>query len=176
MSQLFQLSCGIIKSAFINDNNEFAVEMHLLSHVLTALCSSRSSFCSGRTFLILCDYSFLRADMGQFDATKGKQALEIRSSLSDRRALTDPILPGDSADLAHARSLQWAKAHGESSFFSMFFLPLCRETTPPFPPPSPRLPHSCFFCTLSQIMTHTHTHTRTSSNNRSDRHHHLFII
>nr|XP_040051163.1 mucosa-associated lymphoid tissue lymphoma translocation protein 1 isoform X2 [Gasterosteus aculeatus aculeatus] len=50
-------------------------------------------------------------DMGQFDATKGKQALEIRSSLSDRRALTDPILPGDSADLAHARSLQWAKAH-----------------------------------------------------------------
>ncbi|KAL6114759.1 malt1 [Pungitius sinensis] len=50
-------------------------------------------------------------DMGQFDATKGKQALEIRSSLSERRALTDPILPGDSADLAHARSLQWAKAH-----------------------------------------------------------------
>ncbi|KAM8885387.1 mucosa-associated lymphoid tissue lymphoma translocation protein 1 isoform 2-T2 [Spinachia spinachia] len=50
-------------------------------------------------------------DMGQFDATKGKQALEIRSSLSERRALTDPILPGDGADLAHARSLQWAKAH-----------------------------------------------------------------
>ncbi|XP_068461354.1 mucosa-associated lymphoid tissue lymphoma translocation protein 1 isoform X2 [Clinocottus analis] len=52
-------------------------------------------------------------DMGQFDATKGKQALEIRSSLSERRALTDPILPGDSVDLAHAhaRSLQWAKAH-----------------------------------------------------------------
>uniref|UniRef100_A0A671UKT1 MALT paracaspase 1 n=1 Tax=Sparus aurata TaxID=8175 RepID=A0A671UKT1_SPAAU len=50
-------------------------------------------------------------DMGQFDATKGKQALEIRSSLSERRALTDPILPGDSADLAHAHSRQWAKAH-----------------------------------------------------------------
>ncbi|XP_034081200.1 mucosa-associated lymphoid tissue lymphoma translocation protein 1 isoform X1 [Gymnodraco acuticeps] len=48
-------------------------------------------------------------DMGQFDATKGKQALEIRSSLSERRALTDPILPGDSGD--HAHSLQWAKAH-----------------------------------------------------------------
>ncbi|KAK5870853.1 hypothetical protein PBY51_003765 [Eleginops maclovinus] len=48
-------------------------------------------------------------DMGQFDATKGKQALEIRSSLSDRRALTDPILPGDSGD--HAHRLQWAKAH-----------------------------------------------------------------
>lgn len=52
--------------------------------------------------------------MGQFDATKGKQALEIRSSLSERRALTDPILPGDSADLAHAHSRQWAKAHGET--------------------------------------------------------------
>uniref|UniRef100_A0A8C9Y916 MALT paracaspase 1 n=1 Tax=Sander lucioperca TaxID=283035 RepID=A0A8C9Y916_SANLU len=50
-------------------------------------------------------------DMGQFDATKGKQALEIRSSLSERRALSDPIQPGDSADLAHARSLQWSKTH-----------------------------------------------------------------
>ncbi|XP_041643572.1 mucosa-associated lymphoid tissue lymphoma translocation protein 1 isoform X2 [Cheilinus undulatus] len=50
-------------------------------------------------------------DMGQFDATKGKQALEIRSSLSERRALTDPILPGDSADLAHTLSRRWAKAH-----------------------------------------------------------------
>ncbi|KAM4578910.1 mucosa-associated lymphoid tissue lymphoma translocation protein 1 isoform 2-T2 [Fundulus diaphanus] len=50
-------------------------------------------------------------DMGQFDATKGKQALEIRSSLSERRALTDPILPGDNADLVHAHSRQWAKAH-----------------------------------------------------------------
>lgn len=48
-------------------------------------------------------------DMGQFDATKGKQALEIRSSLSERRALTDHILPGDSSDQAHSR--QWAKAH-----------------------------------------------------------------
>uniref|UniRef100_A0A3Q3WYK6 Uncharacterized protein n=1 Tax=Mola mola TaxID=94237 RepID=A0A3Q3WYK6_MOLML len=50
-------------------------------------------------------------DMGQFDPTKGKQALEIRSSLSERRALTDPILPGDKADLAHSHSCQWAKAH-----------------------------------------------------------------
>lgn len=51
--------------------------------------------------------------MGHFDATKGKQALEIRSSLSEKRALTDPILPGDNADLVHTRSRQWAKAHGE---------------------------------------------------------------
>uniref|UniRef100_A0A8C5HSC1 MALT paracaspase 1 n=1 Tax=Gouania willdenowi TaxID=441366 RepID=A0A8C5HSC1_GOUWI len=48
-------------------------------------------------------------DMGHFDATKGKQALEIRSSLSERRALTDVILPGDSEDQTHSR--QWAKAH-----------------------------------------------------------------
>ncbi|XP_049619088.1 mucosa-associated lymphoid tissue lymphoma translocation protein 1 isoform X1 [Syngnathus scovelli] len=47
-------------------------------------------------------------DMGQFDATRGKQALEIRSSLSERRALTDPVLPG-AADLPHSQ--QWAKAH-----------------------------------------------------------------
>ncbi len=69
-------------------------------------------------------YNFLCTDMGQFDATKGKQALEIRSSLSERRALTDPILPGDSADLAHAHSRQWAKAHGEfiSKYSKCFFI------------------------------------------------------
>ncbi|XP_068165906.1 mucosa-associated lymphoid tissue lymphoma translocation protein 1 isoform X2 [Antennarius striatus] len=50
-------------------------------------------------------------DMGQFDATRGKQALEIRSSLSERRSLSDPILPGDSADPAHTQRRQWAKAH-----------------------------------------------------------------
>ncbi|XP_055367153.1 mucosa-associated lymphoid tissue lymphoma translocation protein 1 homolog isoform X4 [Betta splendens] len=48
-------------------------------------------------------------DMGQFNATKGKQALEIRSSLSERRALTDAIMPSD--NVAHAHSRQWAKAH-----------------------------------------------------------------
>ncbi|XP_043967936.1 mucosa-associated lymphoid tissue lymphoma translocation protein 1 isoform X1 [Gambusia affinis] len=60
-------------------------------------------------------------DMGQFDATKGKQALEIRSSLSERRALTDPILPGDSADLVHAHSRQWAKAHELPESMSLNF-------------------------------------------------------
>lgn len=60
--------------------------------------------------------------MGQFDPTKGKQALEIRSSLSERRALTDPILPGDSADLAHTLSRQWAKAHGEIQTLSLWIL------------------------------------------------------
>ncbi|XP_069562650.1 mucosa-associated lymphoid tissue lymphoma translocation protein 1 [Brachyistius frenatus] len=60
-------------------------------------------------------------DMGQFDATKGKQALEIRSSLSDRRALTDPILPSDSADLARTQSRQWAKAHELPESMSLDF-------------------------------------------------------
>ena len=55
------------------------------------------------------------SDMGQFDPTKGKQALEIRSSLSERRALTDPVLPTHGADLALAHNRQWAKAHGETS-------------------------------------------------------------
>uniref|UniRef100_A0A8C4Z896 MALT paracaspase 1 n=1 Tax=Gadus morhua TaxID=8049 RepID=A0A8C4Z896_GADMO len=50
-------------------------------------------------------------DMGQFDPTKGKQALEIRSSLSERRALTDPVLPAHGVDLALAHNRQWAKAH-----------------------------------------------------------------
>ncbi|XP_073697362.1 mucosa-associated lymphoid tissue lymphoma translocation protein 1 isoform X2 [Garra rufa] len=50
-------------------------------------------------------------DMGQFDPTKGKQALEIRSSLSERRSLTDPIRPGDYSDAAEAHNLLWSKAH-----------------------------------------------------------------
>ncbi|KAM9446393.1 mucosa-associated lymphoid tissue lymphoma translocation protein 1 isoform 1-T1 [Clarias gariepinus] len=50
-------------------------------------------------------------DMGQFDPTKGKQALEIRSSLSERRSLTDPILPGECSDVVQAHSLLWATAH-----------------------------------------------------------------
>ncbi|KAG7481594.1 hypothetical protein MATL_G00068370 [Megalops atlanticus] len=50
-------------------------------------------------------------DMGQFDPTKGKQALEIRSSLSERRALTDPILSSGCSDENQARNLQWAKVH-----------------------------------------------------------------
>ncbi|XP_026067964.1 mucosa-associated lymphoid tissue lymphoma translocation protein 1-like isoform X2 [Carassius auratus] len=50
-------------------------------------------------------------DMGQFDPTKGKQALEIRSSLSERRSLTDAIRPGDYSDAAEAHNLLWAKAN-----------------------------------------------------------------
>ncbi|KAM4638828.1 mucosa-associated lymphoid tissue lymphoma translocation protein 1-like [Amazona ochrocephala] len=50
-------------------------------------------------------------DMGKCHLTKGKQALEIRSSLSEKRALTDPIQQTESSAETQARNLQWAKAH-----------------------------------------------------------------
>ncbi|XP_064030896.1 LOW QUALITY PROTEIN: mucosa-associated lymphoid tissue lymphoma translocation protein 1-like [Pogoniulus pusillus] len=49
-------------------------------------------------------------DMGTLEITRGRQALELRSNLSERRALTDPILP-PGRDESSARNLQWAKAH-----------------------------------------------------------------
>ncbi|XP_062984264.1 mucosa-associated lymphoid tissue lymphoma translocation protein 1 isoform X2 [Elgaria multicarinata webbii] len=50
-------------------------------------------------------------DMGKCHLTKGKQALEIRSSLSEKRALTDPIQQTVTSVESLARNLQWAKAH-----------------------------------------------------------------
>ncbi|XP_042303782.1 mucosa-associated lymphoid tissue lymphoma translocation protein 1, partial [Sceloporus undulatus] len=50
-------------------------------------------------------------DMGKCHLTKGKQALEIRSSLCEKRALTDPIQQTVTSPEALARNLQWAKAH-----------------------------------------------------------------
>ncbi|NXI31648.1 MALT1 protein, partial [Sterrhoptilus dennistouni] len=50
-------------------------------------------------------------DMGTLEITRGRQALELRSNLSERRALTDPIcLPGQDESSAR-RNLQWAKVH-----------------------------------------------------------------
>ncbi|NXV00709.1 MALT1 protein, partial [Cettia cetti] len=49
-------------------------------------------------------------DMGTLEITRGRQALELRSNLSERRALTDPIRP-PRQDESSARNLQWAKAH-----------------------------------------------------------------
>ncbi|NXQ80948.1 MALT1 protein, partial [Nyctibius grandis] len=49
-------------------------------------------------------------DMGTLEITRGRQALELRSNLSERRALTDPIRP-PGWDECSARNLQWAKAH-----------------------------------------------------------------
>ncbi|XP_066458643.1 mucosa-associated lymphoid tissue lymphoma translocation protein 1 isoform X2 [Eleutherodactylus coqui] len=50
-------------------------------------------------------------DMGRCLLTKGMQALEIRSSLSARRALTDPIQRKACSPESLARNLQWAKAN-----------------------------------------------------------------
>ncbi|XP_021571798.1 mucosa-associated lymphoid tissue lymphoma translocation protein 1 [Carlito syrichta] len=50
-------------------------------------------------------------DMGKCHLTKGKQALEIRSSLSEKRALTDPIQGAEYSAESLVRNLQWAKAH-----------------------------------------------------------------
>ncbi|XP_077138962.1 mucosa-associated lymphoid tissue lymphoma translocation protein 1 isoform X2 [Ranitomeya variabilis] len=50
-------------------------------------------------------------DMGRCLLTKGMQALEIRSSLSARRALTDPIQHKACSPESLARNLQWAKAN-----------------------------------------------------------------
>ncbi|XP_049756510.1 mucosa-associated lymphoid tissue lymphoma translocation protein 1 isoform X2 [Elephas maximus indicus] len=50
-------------------------------------------------------------DMGKCHLTKGKQALEIRSSLSEKRALTDPVQGTAYSAESLVRNLQWAKAH-----------------------------------------------------------------
>ncbi|KAK4807890.1 LOW QUALITY PROTEIN: hypothetical protein QYF61_007796 [Mycteria americana] len=60
-------------------------------------------------------------DMGTLEITRGRQALELRSNLSERRALTDPIRP-PGRDESSARNLQWAKAHGSR--------PPCLELAP----------------------------------------------
>ncbi|XP_032068339.1 mucosa-associated lymphoid tissue lymphoma translocation protein 1 isoform X1 [Thamnophis elegans] len=60
-------------------------------------------------------------DMGKCHLTKGKQALEIRSSLSEKRALTDPIQQTVTSAEALARNLQWAKAHELSESMCLQF-------------------------------------------------------
>uniref|UniRef100_A0A8C6ZVX8 Mucosa-associated lymphoid tissue lymphoma translocation protein 1-like n=1 Tax=Nothoprocta perdicaria TaxID=30464 RepID=A0A8C6ZVX8_NOTPE len=50
-------------------------------------------------------------DMGTLEITRGRQALELRSNLSERRALTDPIQPAEGQEESSVRNLQWAKAH-----------------------------------------------------------------
>ncbi|KAM6962558.1 MALT paracaspase 2 [Aplochiton taeniatus] len=49
-------------------------------------------------------------DMGRCEITRGRQALELRSNLSERRALTDRIQSSD-CPATSARNLQWAIAH-----------------------------------------------------------------
>jgi len=51
-------------------------------------------------------------DMGRCELTRGRQALELRSNLSERRSLTDKIQISDCSASQSARNLQWAVAHG----------------------------------------------------------------
>ncbi|XP_047442202.1 MALT paracaspase 2 [Mugil cephalus] len=50
-------------------------------------------------------------DMGRCQITRGRQALELRSNLSERRSLTDRIQTADCSASYSARNLQWAVAH-----------------------------------------------------------------
>ncbi|XP_078525592.1 mucosa-associated lymphoid tissue lymphoma translocation protein 1-like [Lissotriton helveticus] len=50
-------------------------------------------------------------DMGTCEITRGKQALELRSNLSERRALTDRIKTPEGSDELSVRNLQWSRAH-----------------------------------------------------------------
>ncbi|XP_076009546.1 MALT paracaspase 2 [Genypterus blacodes] len=50
-------------------------------------------------------------DMGRCAITRGRQALELRSNLSERRSLTDQIEDSDCSAASSARNLQWAVAH-----------------------------------------------------------------
>lgn len=51
--------------------------------------------------------------MGRCVLTRGRQALELRSNLSERRALTDRIQAPKCPVMASTRNLQWSIAHGE---------------------------------------------------------------
>lgn len=54
-------------------------------------------------------------DMGRCAITRGRQALELRSNLSERRSLTDQIQTTECSASYSARNLQWAVAHGTLS-------------------------------------------------------------
>uniref|UniRef100_A0A3Q3H3P1 MALT paracaspase 2 n=1 Tax=Kryptolebias marmoratus TaxID=37003 RepID=A0A3Q3H3P1_KRYMA len=50
-------------------------------------------------------------EMGRCAITRGRQALELRSNLSERRSLIDPIQTSECSASYSARNLQWAVAH-----------------------------------------------------------------
>lgn len=56
---------------------------------------------------------FMITDMGRCELTRGRQALELRSNLSERRALTDRIQAPECPVMASTRNLQWSIAHGK---------------------------------------------------------------
>lgn len=64
--------------------------------------------------------------MGRFEITRGRQALELRSNLSERRSLTDPIQTSEHGSASYsARNLQWAVAHGIQPFHQHFLWLCC---------------------------------------------------
>lgn len=70
-----------------------------------------------KLFYFIYIFSFIKGclsflDMGRCAITKGRQALELRSNLSERRSLTDQIQTSDCSASYSARNLQWAVAHG----------------------------------------------------------------
>ncbi|KAK5870222.1 hypothetical protein PBY51_024876 [Eleginops maclovinus] len=50
-------------------------------------------------------------DMGRCQITRGRQALELRSNLSERRSLIDQIQASECSTSHSARNLQWVVAH-----------------------------------------------------------------
>ncbi|XP_034738304.1 MALT paracaspase 2 [Etheostoma cragini] len=50
-------------------------------------------------------------DMGRCEITRGRQALELRSNLSERRSLSDQIQTSECSASHSARNLQWTVAH-----------------------------------------------------------------
>nr|XP_057929128.1 MALT paracaspase 2 isoform X2 [Doryrhamphus excisus] len=65
--------------------------------------------CDGEKVTVMLDR--VAEDMGRFEITRGRQALELRSNLSEPRSLTDPIRTRDCSAAHSARNLQWAVAH-----------------------------------------------------------------
>lgn len=60
--------------------------------------------------------------MGRCVITRGRQALELRSNLSERRSLTDPIQNSDQFSSSYSlRNLQWAISHGSFSYFYNYY-------------------------------------------------------
>lgn len=88
-------------------------------------------------------------DMGRFEITRGRQALELRSNLSERRSLTDPIrTPEHCSASSSARNLQWAVAHGNLLFARVRF-EVNQSDVENLIPVSSQCSHRAFACSLT---------------------------
>lgn len=116
--------------------------------------------------------------MGRFEITRGRQALELRSNLSERRSLTDPIrTPENCSASSSARNLQWAVAHG-TSFTSICFgviqsyvenaIQVCLHSAPTEPLPAVPLRREGPAWLRSRILQrHGHLHSYTGEAQRN---------